>query len=182
MLAGERFSDRPGSVCPVIGAILRAYNDNTADEPRQELYRYAAEVVGTRAGFELRHRRATVALTWARARYEARTLRWRRVPRPPDADWSPELVAEYVILSLGRRSRLEAHTALLGLIDQLIALGQLVEHLPQTVENGGGGEEVLVAEVLEGGAPAGLELLSAPLDHIAPALGQRRQHDALVAV
>lgn len=25
MLAGERFSDRPGSVCPVVGALLRAH-------------------------------------------------------------------------------------------------------------------------------------------------------------
>ena len=27
MLAGEPFSDHPGSACPVIGAFLRAYND-----------------------------------------------------------------------------------------------------------------------------------------------------------
>jgi hypothetical protein len=48
MLAGERFSDRPRSVCPVIGMVLRAYNDALDDDRRQDLYRYAASVVGTR--------------------------------------------------------------------------------------------------------------------------------------
>jgi hypothetical protein len=48
MLAGESFSDRPRTACPVIGAFLRAYNDVARDAPRQDLLACAAAVVGTR--------------------------------------------------------------------------------------------------------------------------------------
>jgi hypothetical protein len=48
MLSGERFSDHPRSVCPVIAMVLRAYNDGIDQERRQDLYTYAAAVVGTR--------------------------------------------------------------------------------------------------------------------------------------
>jgi hypothetical protein len=47
MLAGERFSDRPRSVCRVIGAFLRAYNDGLDERRLQHLYAYASRVVGT---------------------------------------------------------------------------------------------------------------------------------------
>ena len=50
MLAGEPFSDHPVCSCPVIGSFLRAYNDSLDDERRQDLYAYAAKVVGSRAG------------------------------------------------------------------------------------------------------------------------------------
>jgi len=184
MLADERFTDRPTSVCPVIGAILRAYNDNTEERFRQGLYRYASEVVETRASFELQHSRATVALAWARARYAART-RLRRAPSEPDPDWSPDLLAEYVIRSLGRRIGSDAHAAMLGLIDELIALGserELIEHLPEPVEDRGGREEILVAKSRQRRAPTRLELLPAALDYL-PAMGrERRQDEALVLV
>jgi hypothetical protein len=184
MLAGERFTDRPASVCPVIGAILRAYNDTTEEALRQDLYRYASEVVETRASFELQHDRASVALAWARARYDGRA-RLRRRPSEPDPDWSPDLLAEYVIRSLGRRIGADAHPAMLGLIDDLIALGserELIEHLPEPVEDRGGRQEVLVAEPRKGRAPTRLELLPAALDYL-PAMGrERRQDQALVLV
>ena len=48
MLAGERFSDRPQCVDPVIGAFLRAFNDRLGHRRRQQLRPYAAAVVGTR--------------------------------------------------------------------------------------------------------------------------------------
>lgn len=48
MLAGERFSDHPRSVCPVLAMVLRAYNDGIDDERRQDLYKYASIVVGSR--------------------------------------------------------------------------------------------------------------------------------------
>jgi hypothetical protein len=184
MLAGERFSDRPTSVCPVIGAVLRAYNDNTEETLRQDLYRYASEVVGTRASFELQHRRATLALAWARTRYEVRG-RLRRQPAPPDAGWSPDLVAEYVIRSLGRRITADAHTAMLGLIDELIALGserELIEHFPEPIEDRCSRQEILVAEPSERSAPARLELLPAPLDYLSAVGCERRQDQALVLV
>jgi hypothetical protein len=184
MLAGERFSDRPSSVCPVIGAILRAYNDNTDDAPRQDLYRYASEVVGTRASFDLQRRRATLALAWGRSRYELRG-RLRRQPADPDPDWSPDLVAEYVIQSLGRRVTGDAHAALLGLIDELIALAtgrELVEHLPEPVEDGRGRQEVLVTETSKRGAPTRLELLPAALDYLSATGREGCQDQALVLV
>ncbi|MGZ4170664.1 MAG: hypothetical protein ACXVRN_04800, partial [Solirubrobacteraceae bacterium] len=53
MLAEEPFSDHPPSVCPVIAAFLRVYNDAVDDERRQDLYAYAAKVVGSRAGEEV---------------------------------------------------------------------------------------------------------------------------------
>lgn len=59
MLAGERFSDHPRSVCPVIGRYLRALNDGLDDERRQELYALAAAAVGTAAGRRERARRRT---------------------------------------------------------------------------------------------------------------------------
>src|SRR5947208_7984501 len=56
MLAGERFSDHPRAVCPVIAVVLRGYNDGADDRRRQELYRYASEAVGTRRRAALRER------------------------------------------------------------------------------------------------------------------------------
>ena len=49
MLADEEFSDQPVSVCPVIAAFLRKHNDSIDDERRQDLYAYAAKVVGSRS-------------------------------------------------------------------------------------------------------------------------------------
>src|ERR1700748_1008376 len=72
MLAGDRFGDRPVSVCPVIGAILRAYNDNVDDGRRQDLYRFAADAVDTRRDYHVQRRRADTALEWARAQYGRR--------------------------------------------------------------------------------------------------------------
>src|SRR5205807_2884450 len=142
---------------------------------RQDLYRFAADAVGTRASFELQHRRATLALAWGRARYAVRP-RLRRQPPEPDPGWSPDLVAEYVIQSMGKRATGDVHTAMLGLIDELIAIGrngELIEHLPEPVEDRRRGEEVLVAEPSERSAPARLELLPAPHDYL-PAICRHR--------
>src|SRR3954447_23607951 len=53
MIAGEPFSDRPRSVCRVIGALLRGYNDLTPDSRRQDLYRCASDVIGSRASTDV---------------------------------------------------------------------------------------------------------------------------------
>lgn len=66
MLAGEPFSDHPRSVCPVIGAFLRAYNDRLDDSRRQDLYAYAAKVVGTRTRVEVERQRAQMCRAWVR--------------------------------------------------------------------------------------------------------------------
>jgi hypothetical protein len=125
MLAGERFGDRPSSVCPVIGAILRSYNDVIDDERRVDLYRYAAESVGTRGDFSLQHRRAEIALRWAGPGYATRRRRRGGLyipPGPPDPDSGPDGIAEYVIGSLRRRHSDSAHSAMLWLLDELIGV------------------------------------------------------------
>ena len=77
MLAGEPFSDRPAAACPVIGGFLRAYNDRIDDERRQDLYRYAAMVVGSRGSAEVERAREQRCLEWAeeRKRERSRPLR-----------------------------------------------------------------------------------------------------------
>ena len=66
MLAGEPFIGHPRSVCPVIGAFLRAYNDRRDDCWRQDLYEYATKVVGTRATIEVERQRAQMCRAWVR--------------------------------------------------------------------------------------------------------------------
>ncbi len=75
MLAGESFSDRPASVCPIIAGLLRAYNDSVDDKRRQDLYRYAATVVGSRASQSVKEARARRLEAWIE---EVRPTRPRR--------------------------------------------------------------------------------------------------------
>ena len=49
MLAGERFTDKPRCVDPVLAAFLRAFNDRLDHFDRQRLLPYASRAVGTRA-------------------------------------------------------------------------------------------------------------------------------------
>jgi hypothetical protein len=85
MLAGERFTDRPRCVDPVLAAYLRAFNDRLGHRDRQRLVPYAARVVGTRAGRRRQRERARLCLefaglrshTLARARFAVVLgLRW----------------------------------------------------------------------------------------------------------
>ncbi|HET6510021.1 MAG TPA: hypothetical protein VFG42_24720 [Baekduia sp.] len=55
LLAGERFSDRPRAVSPVIAALLRAVGDEALGD--RDPYTWAAELVGTRAGGRVRRAR-----------------------------------------------------------------------------------------------------------------------------
>lgn len=64
MLAGERFSDHPRSVCPVVASYMRALNDCLDDERRQELYPYAAAIVDTRGSRRLCVRRGRLCRSW----------------------------------------------------------------------------------------------------------------------
>src|SRR4051794_3252337 len=76
MLAGEPFSDSPHCVSPVIGGFLRTYNDGIDDRLRQDLYRFAAEVVDTRANAALEQRRASQCIGWAASLVGSLTLRF----------------------------------------------------------------------------------------------------------
>ena len=121
-LAGERFSDHPRSVCPVIAAFVRTYNDRVGPERRQKLVPYAARIVGTRGDRALEHARAVRCAQWSAAR-DTRTVpalvRGRgarfRVTREHAACCAAEASAE---------GPDEGHLAALALLDELIALGR----------------------------------------------------------
>jgi hypothetical protein len=121
VLAGERFSDRPRSVCPVIGALLRAYNDAVDDDRRQDLIPYAARVVGSRAGDAIRRERAARCLAWADERAPGRQTWWRRLARRRGRR-TPESCAIGVAHAIKRHTD-ETHAAVLRLVQELIAVG-----------------------------------------------------------
>jgi hypothetical protein len=66
MLADEPFSDRSGTVSPVIGALLRTYNDGVGDARRQDLIPVAPLIVGSAGPRALEAERATRCLRFAR--------------------------------------------------------------------------------------------------------------------
>jgi hypothetical protein len=124
MLAGEPFTDFPVAVCPVIGAVLRSYNDSIDDERRQDLYDYASKVVGTRASAELEFARLERVRDWVA---ELRPRRWGRLRLP--ARWRAlapsapiEIVGARAIRAVGPSSD-QNHGQVLALIDELIEMG-----------------------------------------------------------
>ncbi len=125
MLAGEPFTDQPESVCAVIGSFLRAYNDVVDDNRRQDLYAYAAKVVGSARPPAVQRARADLLAAWA---LEMRQRRWSRwfVPgwlrgigfeRLPPID----VLGIHAARSVSRPSD-ERHAAALALIDELLAI------------------------------------------------------------
>lgn len=126
MLAGEPFSDRPVSVCSTIAAFLRSYNDVLDDRRRQDLYAYAAKVVGTRASRAVEVARAERIAGWASRRQRARRrlVRWLSIEtaaRGPEFD-RPENLATWAATGLKPVSD-ETHAEALALVDELVAIG-----------------------------------------------------------
>jgi hypothetical protein len=125
MLAGESFNDHPAAVCPVLGSLLRAYNDSVGDDARQDLYAYAARVVGTREDAEVERRRGERVEAWTHER------RYRRMRRFLPA-FAARRLCQLRTLSLesigtqavrqSPRHTDETHRAMLGLIDELLAI------------------------------------------------------------
>jgi hypothetical protein len=139
MLAAEPFSDHPRSVCPVVAAFLRAYNDGLPDDRRQDLYEYAAKVVGTASGRRVRRARARRCLQW----FAAHT---------PGSDRPSQLsllLAGWTLGSVGRaaaraaRSSLETHRSVLQLIDEMVAIGAPAERPSLDLERVGAAQGVL---------------------------------------
>lgn len=119
MLAGEPFSDHPSSTCPVIGAFLRAYNDGLPEDRRQDLYEYAAKVVGTSAGRRVRRMRARMCLEWL-------AERTRGAQRPSRlslmlAGWSLGAVGRTA--ARAARTSADSHRSVLDLVDRMIEFG-----------------------------------------------------------
>lgn len=120
MLASEPFSDHPRAVCPVVGAFLRAYNDGLPDDRRQDLYEYAAKVVGSASSRRIRRARAKRCLTWFSE----------EIPGARKPSWPALLMAGWTLGSVGRaaaraaRSSVTTHESVLRLLDELVEMGR----------------------------------------------------------
>ena len=126
MLADEPFTDQPRSVCRVIAALLRAYNDGADDQQRQQLYGVATRVVGTRDSREVERRRAErcAALMVELHTGQPRLRRWLR-PSPPICLHDEALEATGVQLArMLLRHRDGTPERVLAIVDELVAIGQ----------------------------------------------------------
>jgi hypothetical protein len=74
MIAGEKFTDRPNCVCPVIGSFLRSWNDRAGYADRQRLHPYASLVVGTAGSRRISRIRRDVCLSYAGANLDRRLV------------------------------------------------------------------------------------------------------------
>jgi hypothetical protein len=127
MLAGERFSDHPRSVSRPIASFLRSYNDLIDDERRQDLYRYAAQTVGTVEGRQVENARIERLIAWGDEMWDRRSgqsvlerLKRSRVRKERRRD--PEAAGSYAVHAIPRVSE-EIHADALALVDGLIAMG-----------------------------------------------------------
>jgi hypothetical protein len=125
MLAGEQFTDHPVSVCPVIGALLRSYNDSIDDRRRQDLYAYASKVVGSRAGLGVERARIERMTAWTHERRPPRRTRWLMpgrlrafAPDPP-----VHILAARAVQAIPAHDD-RSHAEVLELVDELLALGR----------------------------------------------------------
>ncbi|MGH2875051.1 MAG: hypothetical protein ACRDNJ_11140 [Solirubrobacteraceae bacterium] len=123
MIAGEPFSDRPRAVCPVIAALLRAYNDAVDDRRRQDLYACAAQAVGTRSSVEVERLRLARIREWTLQMRHARRLRLPSLRRARwnQADPPAEIAAGHAVRSFGRHTA-RTHASMLALVDELCAI------------------------------------------------------------
>lgn len=126
MLAGEPFTDHPASVCPVIGSFLRAYNDSIDDARRQDLYAYAADVVGSRTSADVQRLRAEHLTNWAsqfRRRRLARLLLPERLRSiGPTRHPSLESVGTHAVHAISKHTD-ETHASVLAVVRELLEIG-----------------------------------------------------------
>lgn len=144
MLAGEGFSDHPRSVSRPIASFLRGYNDLVDDRRREDLYRYAAQTVGSAASPAVEEARAARLLAWADQVWERRAsrsvldrLRMRRAYKDRSAD--PEPAGTYAVHAI-RRVNDQMHAAVLALVDELIAVPGGSGGRPERIELAARGE------------------------------------------
>ncbi len=129
MLAGEPFTDHPACACPVIGAFLRSYNDSLDDDRRQDLYRYAALVVGSRGSAETQRLRAERLAEWCSGSFVDRYAGQlpERFVRLAMRLRKPPLAIDALGASAARavpRHTAHTHASVLALIDELLAIGE----------------------------------------------------------
>jgi hypothetical protein len=116
MLAGERFSDRPRTVCPVIAGFLRSYNDRLPERELDELYALAPLVIGSASTRSVRRHRTFRLLEWAGFRDPARPRRLFSA-RPPRDQVVVAAAVAAVRLAPDRR-----RAAVAALIRELVAM------------------------------------------------------------
>jgi hypothetical protein len=119
MLADEPFGDHPRSACPVIGSLLRTYNDRIDDRRRQDLYQYAARLVGTRDRRRARRARAALCREWSREHGSPVRIN-KRFAGPSAAGRQAALVAT-------ADANDATHHEVLALIDELLQIGSAPE-------------------------------------------------------
>jgi hypothetical protein len=146
MLAGESFSDHPRSVSRPIASFLRGYNDLLDDTRRADLYRYAAQTVGTAGSASVEQARVARLLAWGDELWRRRAsrslferMRVRRALKERSTD--PEPAGTYAVHAIGKASE-EMHVAALALVDELIAMGP-------SADSGGGAQSVELATLGE---------------------------------
>jgi len=136
MLAGEPFTDRPQSVCRVIAAFLRPYNDGAGDR-RQDLYRCAADIVGTRGTDAVERRRiACCDAVFDEFAAAGRNGVWRRLLHYPLSSGrlrrlvAVEPLREFYLDQYGfglalllQRNGDVGHERALALVEELVAIG-----------------------------------------------------------
>jgi hypothetical protein len=122
LLGGERFTDRPQRVCPVVAAFLRGYNDAVDPVLRQELYALAAIVVDSRSDdAALRRERTRSLLQWAVDVWAAKRTRlpWPPAFEPANGFAELEQAGGYV----GRAARRDrrVHERTVAFVDRLVS-------------------------------------------------------------
>jgi hypothetical protein len=127
MLAGESFSDHPRSVSRPIASFLRGYNDLLDDRRRTDLYRYAAQTVGSAAPRPVEEARVARLVAWGDDLWRQRSgrsvferIRARRAQKERSSD--PEPAGTYAVHAVGKVNE-GTHASALALIDELIAMG-----------------------------------------------------------
>jgi hypothetical protein len=139
MLAGEPFSDHPQSVCPVIGAFLRAYNDAIDDTPRQDLYEFASLAVGTRSSRSVQRRRVETCM-----RFTAEVA-GRRPPGEVSIGLRRLLTSEALVVKRAVEAAIRAeypHDAVLRFVRQLLDVDYRGEARVSRIPEPGGGREI----------------------------------------
>jgi hypothetical protein len=125
ILAGDEFSDRPVSVCPAIAAFLTQHNDSIDDERRQDLYAYAAKVVGSRSPGPVQDERATRLTAWDSIVRERQStlsnLPWLRRAFSRMLNAMFEEIPSYAFYGLTEHND-ETHAEVLALVDELLAI------------------------------------------------------------
>jgi hypothetical protein len=130
MLAGERFSDHPKAVCPVIGAFLRVYNDALDDRRRQDLYACAARVVGSRASNAVTVARAQRLAAWSGMRPPREWPRWLGPASGIGTRQYIDALAKHAVKSIRPHSD-ESHASVMMAIDELLAIGDTPTEDPE---------------------------------------------------